>query len=86
MNTDRAAGRFACHPGSTGREEGPCDPASRPSLSQDRAAGHMLLPGGVSGPPRWRRVCRPIRHYKWSLMQMTSSSASSTIGQPRRAA
>ena len=38
------------------------------------------------GAPRWRRVCRPLRHYKRSLMQMTSSSASSTIGQPRSAA
>ena len=38
------------------------------------------------GAPRWRRACRPLRHYKRSLMQMTSSSASSTIGQPRSAA
>ena len=37
-------------------------------------------------PPRWCGVLRPIRYINGLLMQMTSSTASSTIGQPHRAA
>lgn len=48
----------------------------------------IALPGTCCCPVACQggHLCRSIRHYKCSLMQMSSSSASSTIGQPRRAA
>jgi hypothetical protein len=58
MNTIVAGRGCLPYPTCRGREDGSSMIPPRARLSQGRAAGHMLLPGGVSGrPPRWRREC-----------------------------
>ena len=66
MTPDRSAGRLAAFisPACTGA--GPGDRSSATPIT-DRVVGSLIMLTGVAqgGTPRWRRVCRPIRHYKW---------------------